>query len=156
MIDMLTVRTSRALIIGGSIWFVLALTVLLVSFRWHILYRSASDSSVGIGMGTFYIQRPEFQSPISNTYGWQMYDRDLPTQWWRWEFSSYRFTTPIWFWVVLAAALVGLGVWRDRRNSRIGKCTTCAYDLTGLPVGRCCPECGNVVAKSKATGSSAS
>lgn len=142
---------DRALIISSTIWLALAFTALLVSVPWDIGYMSYSDLSVGIGSGTSYIQRPEGRSPIHSTYGWKVYDRDLPMQWWQWEVSWHRLVTPIWFWVVLAAALVGLGIWRERRNSRPGLCRKCGYDLAGLKSGQRCPECSHPSATPRAT-----
>jgi len=34
------------------------------------------------------------------------------------------------------------------REPRAGRCSTCAYDLRGLPIGAVCPECGTAAAAS--------
>lgn len=48
---------------------------------------------------------------------------------------------PLWFPLLISSACT-VWVWRvDRRLSRIGMCTQCGYDLSGLP-GKACPECG--------------
>lgn len=40
------------------------------------------------------------------------------------------------------ASLVALRAWRRGRRKARGRCTRCAYDLTGLGAGAPCPECG--------------
>ena len=53
----------------------------------------------------------------------------------------WRFFNPILPLAILTAWLF----YRDRRNVRwaeTGRCVGCGYDLSGLPAGAGCPECG--------------
>ncbi|MCC6320398.1 MAG: hypothetical protein IT438_03055 [Phycisphaerales bacterium] len=66
----------------------------------------------------------------------------------RWEFVpgvQGSVTFPLWLPLALAAIPSNLA-WRSelrrRRRERIGKCSTCGYDLAGLAAGVACPECG--------------
>lgn len=61
-----------------------------------------------------------------------------------WSVSKSALAFTLGFWT--APALFVLGIARARRltkRSNEGRCSTCGYDLTGLPRPRC-PECGRV------------
>ena len=62
--------------------------------------------------------------------------------------EMHRVTVPLWSLTALAAtppALCGIGFCWNRRRGARGRCTTCAYDLTGNESG-VCPECGTAAA----------
>jgi hypothetical protein len=65
------------------------------------------------------------------------------------------FFVPAWFLVLAFAALPGwraMGLWRERRARRAGRCPTCGYDCRGPAVGTLlprCPECGTDLPPSK-------
>ena len=48
---------------------------------------------------------------------------------------------PVWLLVLLTGGPTLL-IWRNRRADQLNICPKCDYDLTGLPQGRACPECG--------------
>ena len=52
---------------------------------------------------------------------------------------------PLWLPALLIAAPSAWLWWRDRQRWGLGpagRCAACGYDLTGLPAGAACPECG--------------
>jgi hypothetical protein len=78
---------------------------------------------------------------------------DGPAQF-RWQLSAiptpggFEVSFPIPLLMVLVGAATGRSVWRYRVASRNpGRCAICGYDLTGLPTGHACPECGSHVAR---------
>lgn len=142
---------DRALVIGGDAVCVLSFMALVVSLWWTVGYSSYPDRAIGIGAGAVFIAGPQPASPISVDDGWFLVERERPMAWWDWAVSAWYVRSPLWFWATLGAAFAMLGFSRIRRRQEPGLCPKCVYDLTGLPVGKCCPECGHLIVKPTAT-----
>lgn len=54
----------------------------------------------------------------------------------------WGFYAPFWFWLALAGLPTALLWWSDRSRFRAGHCSACGYNLSALPQGTPCPECG--------------
>ena len=103
---------------------------------------------------------PNLPECIDRVLGWRVVRIPFGESflWWSWrlnyeawspregtEFSSFNIAFPIWFAAVISAAPSALA-WRldliATRRARRGHCPKCNYDLSGLPLGTPCPECG--------------
>lgn len=56
--------------------------------------------------------------------------------------DAVRYYCPLWVPVMLCACPTAFAWWRDRRWRAAGHCPGCRYNLSGLPAGAVCPECG--------------
>lgn len=76
------------------------------------------------------------------------------TNLWTWNASQLRALPlhPIWRGIIVdsliyaaawATMFIGIGTIRRALRRRAGRCTRCAYDLSGLRSGTLCPECGS-------------
>ena len=111
---------------------------------------------IGIGSGEIAL----LSGNSAQRWAWVWFADKSPSMWW---FRMHSFSAggrvlsaPLWFIVVLSAAITG-GMWRLDRKRRPGDCPACGYDLSGLAMVRRCPECGkaSVVTSAASAGQTA-
>jgi hypothetical protein len=137
-------------------WGTAALTLLLVvvwlGSVWRAIHWMDGNRVVmGIENGClFYFETNT--DPVPSKRGLSLAEPFLSRLDWSFTWDSGKWAwearCPLWLFVALVLMLT-LMTWRVdlilRRRERVGHCTKCGYDRTGLAKDAKCPECGNAV-----------
>lgn len=151
----------RASAIARWLFPILALAVLaawVASARMYAGWRSSVNDSIAFvlkGRAEVYISTsrpPGFKSLGPPSPGVSAGRCDRLWMWdqsWQWrprlrmgDFGFYS-VVPLWM-AFLAFGIPGVLLWRARMVRLRTNCRFCDYDLSGLPSGAPCPECGKV------------
>ena len=117
---------------GASLWLVVRYDYYTASRTW-VCVRLAEGNIESYRYTDFR------QGPFNPPGGWSI--ERAGEMWWSGNFEDVSFAMiPLW-WLLLAAALPTIVLWRRGRGFPPGHCEKCGYDLTGNVSG-VCPECG--------------
>ena len=148
-------RLVRRVIVTAATCLLCVSAAAWIASYWQIEYSTKSGAVYALECGAVFASN----SGSSVTPGWSCKSIDLAAlsrtrlwpsyhflhyyrDWSRWR---YRVEFPLW--IPLAAGLSPLCIQRliralPKRRTRQSVCRRCRYDLSGLPVGAKCPECG--------------
>jgi hypothetical protein len=103
------------------------------------------------GQGEWWIRRRDTAASVNSVarrLGWPGWPSASSTT--AGTARMFSLNVPLWLPVAPLAVPVILLWWNDRGRVRPGGCRGCRYDLSGLPAGAPCPECGRRAAGSGA------
>jgi len=103
---------------------------------------------IAFSSGRVFVARPLWGEPIEELTFSGVTPHAVQFNWW-FEGGKYVsggdcYSIPLWCLVLVSLAATMAAWWLDtaRRRSRVGLCSSCGYDRTGLAPMSLCPECG--------------
>ncbi len=150
-----TGRLSRRRQFRGVRWMATAasaaLLIVALTSQWYAIEWLTPYHRVTIDSGTFlWTPDGSASTPWLGKVSLQALGTPVQSEYhilYEWLHLGSRRTLEVSMWLALAVSLAWCGgLWfvRLRRYPFDGECPHCHYDLTGLPAGQPCPECGQV------------